>query len=205
MRQNAGMRYVGIFLIGLALYGAFNYFTSRPIDWPAGVLAAEDPKQTDFEGGEPVAQHGFELLPRARFSAAVRVLSRESYGHDDLADVSPLDFAVGWGPMSDSAVIDELDISQSNRFYYWRFEDQPPIPENEIVRHSANWHLVPASDAIEAKMEDVRAGEIVELAGLLIDVRNPKGQIMRTSLTREDAGAGACEVILVQELSIRYR
>lgn len=199
------MRYVGILLIGVALYGAFDYFTTRPLDWPAGVLAAADPKQTDFEGGEPVVHNGFELLPRARFSAEVRVLSREPYRHDDLADVSPLDFAVGWGPMSDSAVIDQLDISQSSRFYYWRFDDQPPIPESDIVSHSANWHLVPANDVVLKEMKDVRTGEIVELEGLLIDIRNPAGQVMRTSLTREDAGAGACEVILVQHLSIRYR
>jgi hypothetical protein len=199
------MRYVGILVIALGLYGAANYLTSRPLDWPPGVLAPEDPKQIDFEGGTPIEQHGFELQPRARFSARIRVLSHESYRTDDLARVSPLDFAVGWGPMSDSAVLDQLDISQSGRFFFWRFDDQPPIDEREIVVHASNWHLIPASDAVLEQLEDVRAGEIVDLAGLLVDVKNSNGQMMRTSLTREDAGAGACEIIYVEQLTIRYR
>jgi hypothetical protein len=199
------MRYVGILVIAAGLYGAYGYLTSRPIDWPAGVMVEDDPKQVDFEGGAPVERRGHQLLPRARFNAQVRVLRHERYRHDELADVSPLDFAVGWGPMSDSAVIDQLDISQSNRFYYWHFDDQPPIDEREIIVHSANWHLVPESDSVLDTLEDVRAGEIVTLDGLLIDIRNPQGQLMRTSLRRDDSGAGACEVILVQQATIRYR
>jgi hypothetical protein len=199
------MRYVGFFVIGLGLYGAINYLGSRPVDWPAGVMVADDPRQIDFEGGTPIEQHGFELQPRARFSAQVRVLSQERYRHDDLARVSPIDFAVGWGPMSDSAVLEQLDISQSGRFFFYHYDDQPPIDEHEIVIHASNWHLIPASDAVLEQLEDVRTGEIVELAGLLVDVKNPQGQTMRTSLTREDAGAGACEIILVEQLTIRYR
>jgi hypothetical protein len=65
--------------------------------------------------------------------------------------------------------------------------------------------LIPANDAVLERLEDVRTGEIVELAGVLVDVKNPQGQQMRTSLTREDAGAGACEIILVEQLTIRYR
>jgi hypothetical protein len=199
------MRYVGILVLAAGLYGAYDYLTTRPIDWPAGVLVADDPRQTDFEGGAPIEQRGFQLLPRARFSAQVRVLRHERYRRDDLADVSPLDFAVGWGPMSDSAVIEQLDISQSNRFYYWHFDEQPPIDEGAIITHSANWHLIPASEAVFEQLEDVRAGEIVDLAGLLVDIKNSSGQVMRTSLRRDDSGAGACELILVEQLTIRYR
>ena len=199
------MRYVGILVIAAGLYGAYDYLSSRPLDWPAGVLVEDDPRQTDFEGAAPIELDGFQLLPRARFSAQVRVLSHERYRHDDLAEVSPIDFAVGWGPMSDSAVIDQLEISQSNRFYYWSYDDQPPIDEREVIIHSANWHLVPASDPVLEALEDVRAGEIVELAGFLIDIRNSNGQLMSTSLRRDDSGAGACEVLLVENIKIRYR
>jgi hypothetical protein len=199
------MRYVGIFVIAAGLYGAYNYLSSRPLDWPAGVLVEDDPKQIEFEGGEPIDRSGFQLLPRARFSAQVRVLRHERYRRDELADVVPIDFAVGWGPMSDSAVIEQLDISQSNRFYYWQYDDQPPIEERDIIIHSANWHLVPASDSVSDKLSDVRDGEIVELAGKLIDIKNAAGQVMHTSLRRDDSGAGACEIILVEQVSIRYR
>jgi hypothetical protein len=199
------MRYVGILVLAAGFYGAYDYLTSRPIDWPAGVMAADDPRQTDFEGGAPIERGDFQLLPRAKFSAQVRVLLHERYRTDDLADVSPLDFAVGWGPMSDSAVLEQLDISQSNRFYYWHYDEEPPIDKREIVRHSANWHLIPSSETVFDALEEVRAGEIVEIAGLLVDVKNSAGQLMRTSLSRDDAGPGACEVVLVEQLTVRYR
>lgn len=198
------MRYVGIVLVAAALYGAYDYLSSRPIDWPAGELVANDPTQASVEGAVAIQRQSFELLPRARFSAQVRVLSHERYRAGDFAEISPLDLAVGWGPMSDSAVIEELEISQSNRFYYWHYDDEPPIPEGDIVTHSSNWHLVPAGDAVWSELRGVRVGDIMTLEGLLIDIRNANGQVMRTSLQRDDTGAGACEVILVEKVSYRY-
>ena len=51
----------------------------------------------------------------------------------------------------------------------------------------------------------MRTGEVVELEGVLVDVRKSTGQMMKTSLRRTDSGAGACEILLVERLSIRYR
>jgi len=198
------VRYVRIILVAVALYGAYGYFTSRPVDWPAGELVADDPKQVNFEAAAPIPRRNFQLLARARFGAEVRVLSHERYRAGELADISPLDLAVGWGPMSDSAVLDRLEISQSNRFYYWHFDDEPPIPQREIVTHSSNWHLVPADDNVWSELQRVRTGDIISLEGLLIDIKNSNGQVIRTSLRRNDTGAGACEVVLVETVSFRH-
>ncbi len=62
----------------------------------------------------------FVLRPRADFNATVRILAREDYSTGELATLVPTDFAVGWGPMSDSAILDDIEISQGNRFYFWR-------------------------------------------------------------------------------------
>jgi hypothetical protein len=198
------VRVVGIIVVAVALYGAYGYLTSRPVDWPAGELVADDPDQENLEGAPSIARDDFELLPRARFAAEVRVLSHERYRAGDLADVSPLDLAVGWGPMSDSAVLDQLDISQSNRFYYWHFDDEPPISQREIIAHSSNWHIVPADDTLWEELRRVRKGDVVSLKGQLVDIRNARGQVMRTSLRRNDTGAGACEILLVEEVEFRY-
>ena len=60
------------------------------------------------------------------------------------ADLSPVDVAFGWGRMSDPAVIERLTISQSNRWYHWRYEGEPSIPAPEIAVSSANMQLIPA-------------------------------------------------------------
>jgi hypothetical protein len=199
------VRYPGIVLAACALIASWQYISARPLEWEPGPLVAADPKQSDASPVEPIVLKDARLVPHARFSAQVRVLSRERYWLGSLAEVSPLDVAVGWGPMSDSAVLAQLDISQSGRFYFWRYDDEPPIEPNIIISHSANWHLVPASDRVWKQLRSLRVGSIVTLEGMLVDIETPDGGAVKTSLRRDDTGAGACEIIYVESATLRYR
>ena len=113
-----------------------------------------------------------------------------------------MDFALGWGPMSDSAVVDRLSISQSNRWYQYRWSDSPPIEPSLIARTSANTHLVPANETIKDRLLSVRKGAVVTLSGYLVDIRHKDGWTWRSSLTRDDTGGGACELLYVTEVSV---
>jgi hypothetical protein len=55
--------------------------------------------------------------------------------------------------MSDSAVLNRLQISQGSRFYFYRWSNPPPIPPVDIVLHSANMHMMPADAAIRQRLE----------------------------------------------------
>jgi hypothetical protein len=198
------MRYLGIALVVLALFGAYDYFTTRPIDWRPGILVAAEPGQADLADAAAIEHGSFKLIPRAKFVAEVRVLSRSRYRTGALAQASPLDIAVGWGPMSDSAVLADIEVTQANRFYFWHYEDEPPIPREAIEAHSANWHLVPSSASVWKSLSGIRVGDVVKLEGELVDVERADLGVMRTSLRRDDTGAGACEVILVESVSFRY-
>jgi hypothetical protein len=188
----------------LALVAGWQYISDRPLDWRPGTLVAEDPKQVDLEGAAPFDFKTVRITPRAGFDAEVRVLSHERYWLGALARVAPLDIAVGWGPMSDSAVLADLSISQSGRFYFWHYEEGPPIPREAIESHSANWHLVPANDRVWRSLRGLRTGSVVRLEGKLIDIETADHATIRTSLRRDDTGAGACEVIYVESVSVRY-
>jgi hypothetical protein len=107
--------------------------------------------------------------------------------------------------MSDSAVLKDIDISQSGRFYFWHYDDEPPIGRQAIETHSANWHLIPATSSTWRALRNVRVGDIVTLEGMLVDVESPGNGKLNTSLRRDDTGAGACEIVLVQRVSFRYR
>jgi hypothetical protein len=141
--------------------------------------------------------------PLAGFSVAARVLSREDYDHGREADFSPVDLALGWGRMREDAVLSRLDISQSGRFYRYRWSGQPPIPPDDIVRSSANMHMVPSNSAVAAALDAVDAGDRVRIDGWLVQIDTSDGWHWRSSLTREDSGAGACEVIYVCGVSKR--
>lgn len=178
----------------LVVFGAYRWYGTREVERAPGVLAAEAPSQYDIESGERIDRDGFHLVPRADFSATVRVLHREDYTAGSLARLAPTDFAVGWGPMSDSRVLADIEISQGNRFYYWRTRNWP-IERRDIETHSANWHVIPENDSVRAVLGRLRAGSLVELRGRLVDIEGKEGR-MRTSLTRDDTGAGACEILL---------
>lgn len=199
------MRLIHVVLGTAALVAVWQLITSGPIDRDPGEIAADDPLQSELEAPQTLTQGDFQLLPQAQFSAEVRVLSRERYRLGPLADVSPLDIAVGWGPMSDSAVLAGLDISQANRFYFWHYDNEPPIPRRDIESHSANWHLIPANDGVWSQLRGLRVGDVVKLDGMLVNVENPGVAMLKTSLQREDTGAGACEIIYVEKAIIRTR
>jgi hypothetical protein len=190
---------VGPWIVAAVLvFGAYRWYNAREIDHLPGVLASEEPWQSSLEAGAGIERGGFRLLPRAEFGARVRILRREDYSVGALASLVPTDFAVGWGPMSDSGVLAGIEISQGNRFYYWR-TDTWPIPREQIERHSANWHVIAENEAVRVALDKLNAGSVVELRGRLVDIEG-RDAGMRTSLSRTDTGAGACEILLASSV-----
>lgn len=191
-----------IFII-VVLAAGWYWWTPGPIERPPGVLAVAAPLQTAL--GNPVpklSKPDYQIQPLARFEIEARVLGVERYRFDRGADLSPVDLALGWGRMSDTAVLERIKITQSGRFYYWTTPEYP-IPREEIEASSANMHLVPATQSVARQMADVRRGHVVRLSGYLIEVRGADGWPWRSSLTRTDTGQGACELIWVERLALR--
>jgi hypothetical protein len=185
------------------MLGAWQWLSDTETTWRPGIMAPDEPLQTLSEGGESFSARGFRITPRAKFSARVRVLSREHYWLGTFAKLSPIDLAVGWGPMSDSAILKSFDVSQSNRFFYWS-TPQYPIERGVIERSASNWHMVPSNRNVEKQLGRVHKGDVITISGSLIDAIGPDG-LISTSLSRTDTGAGACEVIWLESLEIEYR
>lgn len=189
--------------LALSLLGAAQWARHRPIARPDGVLVAAEPRQTEPRDPSPSQRGDFTLTPLADFEIEARVLSRADYSFDTESALSSIDLALGWGRMSDSAVIARLDIAQSARFYSYRWRDSPPIPPAEIVRSSANMHLIPADDVVARALQRVHEGALVTLRGQLVAATRADGWHWTSSLTREDSGAGACELVLVRDVERR--
>jgi len=191
-------------LIVLALgMGAWYYFSTRPVHQSAGILVENDPVQGDITDGSVFSFHDYQITPLASFSVRARVLSVKTYSIGRESDLSTVDVALGWGAMSDSAVVDKLSISQNNRFYFYSWSDQPPLPPQEIVEHSANMHVIPADQEIKKKVSKIHVGDIVEFSGYLIRADAPDGWHWISSCSRTDSGVGACEIVWVEELAIQ--
>lgn len=188
-----GVRYLVTPPTALQLYHGSG-LESRP-------LAPAPPLQELRTGPEISFKPGIDLVPRADFEITGLVLSTRHYRSDEHSDFAPVDLALGWGQMSVPEVLDGFRITQSRRFYFWS-SDSLPIPRSEVVASSANMHMIPADAKVRAKLLSVREGDLVIIHGRLVDVRTENGYIWRTSLSRTDEGAGACEVILVSSVNI---
>ena len=195
-----------LFVVLVLLAGmAYRDWSLREIEYPPGVLVSELPKQVNVRGLASVTMDGYELTPRAEFEIRARVLARKDYNWGTEADLSPVDLALGWGVMSDQAVLDRIEISQGSRWYYTRYELPAPISDKEITQNSGNMHMVPAQNRIRKKLQDVRVGDIVRLRGRLVDIDHPSGWHWRTSLSRDDTGSGSCEIVYLEDIEIEAR
>jgi len=189
-----------VFLVSYIVWGAWHWNANRPVRAPDGVLAEGEPQQTMIP--EQRLQIGrWTLTMRATYQLTARVLAREPYHFDAMSDLVPEDLALGWGPMSDNSVLRTIDISQSNRFYYWRASSATRLARETIISHSANTHVIPQTPAIARALARLRPGEVVTLSGDLVDAVRDDGRSLKTSLVRTDTGAGACEVMLVTDVT----
>ncbi len=191
------------FFIFICLFALYKFFSAPSSSVTPGEIVHQDPEQTEISKVTSFNKNGYLIHPLASFDITGRILSTHDYppNSDKEADLAPVDFAFGWGPMSDTAILNKIEISQGNRFYYWHVEEFP-IPRKEIETHSANMHLIPATEEIKEQLEDVHPGQIVHIKGYLVEVHGDNGYIWRSSLTREDTGFGACEVIWVTYAAI---
>lgn len=157
------------------------------------------PLQTDDDGRMPTFRLGnATVTPLAGFSLQARVLSREDYSFGEEAKYSPTDLALGWGPMANQNVSDRLGISQGGRWYRYQWGSEgPPIAPDQIVRSSANMHMIPADGVVADALAKVRQGDTVHLDGWLVRIERDDGWHWISSTTREDSGDGACEVVYV--------
>lgn len=190
--------YISVLVLCFLVY---REYTTAAIEHGPGVLVAEQPIQQNV-ADSVFRFDDYIITRRAEFEIRARVLSTERYYLRREADLSPLDLALGWGPMSDQAVLDQMTISQSGRWYRTRYDYPAPIPEQLLISHSSNMHMIPANSSIERRLKKLRVGEIVELQGYLVDVDHPSGWHWRTSLSRNDTGSGACELVYVESMRV---
>ena len=191
--------------LAISLGGAIWQLYNRPpsaIDLGPGVLAPDPPVQTEISKAADIRLGDYTLKPLAKFRVRARLISSLRYSMDRGADLSPIDFALGWGRMSDRDIIEALNVSQGARFFTYRWETTPPIPYEEITRSSTNTHLIPANENIRKQLFRMAPGSVIEIEGLLVRANGDDGFVWNSSLSRTDNGAGACELIYVTDASV---
>lgn len=152
---------------------------------------------------------GVTPVPRAEYAIVAHVMSVKHYHGEALDNVVSYDFALAWGPAATAAVQPSLEVSQRNRWFFWRPRSNWPagLPKlNEVAYSMANTHMLGATPDLREAIGHVRPGDTIKASGYLVDLASPDPQLRRsTSLTRTDTGAGSCEIFYVRELEVVRR
>jgi hypothetical protein len=63
-------------------------------------------------------------------------------------------------------------------------------------------HFIPASPEVEEKLKKIKKNDQVKFKGYLVKVEAQDGWRWTSSTTRNDTGGGACELVLVEDISL---
>lgn len=190
---------IGVILMAVLVNWFWPTFAIRHAE---GVLIAEQPYQRPPTVLAAWEHEGYTFTSLAEIELEARVLHTKRYRFGREADTSKYDLALGWGPMSDQWVIDQLKFSQSGRWYYFKADGTPPIAPSVMLDNSANFHTVAETEAILDTIAGLRPGHLISLKGQLVRINTNDGWKWQSSLSRTDRGGGSCELIWVEAIEI---
>ncbi len=174
--------------------------------------AAGEPEQV-LVTGEPAIEfeakrHHVRLQPRATYQITGYAAETSRKLLDQWDFVVPMDVALVWGPIADPTVLSHLKFHLSERYVsYWYDAGTPSLAVGKLPSHVANNHLIPANEEVADALARIAIGDLVTLHGKLVDLEilGADGRQVfraRTSLSRDDVGSGACEIIWVESADV---
>lgn len=167
-----------------------------------------DPLQLMLDSPPVVGRYkGFSIQPVAAFQMHGRLLHKTTYRFDDMAELSPVDMMLSWGPLADNTwEEDSISFRQRGRWGSYRLKGSGagawldnPDP------YWANMHMVPASAEVHRALRAVDEGSLIRLKGFLVNIVTANGANWESSLSRLDYGGSSCEIILVDDFEVLYR
>lgn len=157
---------------------------------------ANMPDSNIAQGLPPAKNQRVTVL--APYSGNFRILGFKDYQNDPESKFSPIDFAVSEGLLASKYYYPLIGVKQDNRFLTWSMKPLP-LPPKKAMELVSNIHIIPANEAIAKELKHIKKGDLVQLAGDLVEV-DDNGWTWRSSLSRDDVGEGACELLRVRSI-----
>ncbi len=157
--------------------------------------------------------YDYELEPLFNYQVDGLIVHKTDYrifSINKRTSVFPMDLCVIWGENVSSRVFQnkQLKFSQDFRFCMWHWQGDVKVNSDEI----ANVHLIVNDDNLLKKVESLFRGDQIRVKGKLVNVKaksiGKPGKYdfdefsMNSSVSRNDTGAGACEILYVEDIEI---
>ncbi len=210
------MQYLNRYLFtGLLLTFCVTFFTRNSLKSVLHIApeVIRGPIQTEVWGGETITfmKDGmeYELTPLYNYTISGLIVGKMDYRLFSIYKTSsafPIDVCLIWGDNVKNGVFrkDGVKFSQDCRWCWVEWERDVGFNVQEL----SNNHLIINDRGVEKKAKAMMRGDQVTLKGKLVNVKfRPRDGKQgwgswNTSISREDTGAGACEVIYVEEIDV---
>jgi hypothetical protein len=204
------------FALVVCVIGAI-YLSLRDIALPGASFIDDTLKETEplqEASDQPafsaiIRGYTYTLTPKATYDISGLVVSQHRgdawLNLDHKTDPGNIkDVCLVWGEVITNGSYRKVKY-RSGEFtceYRWSGIVTPPFAAEKI----SNNHLIPANNAVAAEIQAIRTGDQIRMKGLLVDYKvTSAGQDIftrRTSLTRNDTGNGACEILYVTDMTV---
>ncbi len=158
-----------------------------------------DPVQVNLTNYQEVFIPGKEGEVKATLVAeyTIEAVVKGTQKYSDYpSQIASRDFILAWGELNKKEVGKYIKYSQSGRWYYYRYFEGLPVSVDYIGGHSANVHIIHKDEEVLNEIKKIDKGDHVILHGYLVNV-NFKDGPWNSSLSRNDTGNGACEIMYV--------
>jgi hypothetical protein len=199
-------------VVSLILFGSYVYTLTEPeyitLNRAKPIDVLMDPVQSAAPDTIiPIIHRGKErytIIPQKRYQLSGIVVSYRRYRRGWMHNLSPWDYTVSWG--NTQQYLPYVKFDQIVRFCLFSTKHPEKVDISYLESHIANNHLIPANNNLRKAMGRVKKKDQVLIDGFLVNVisTDRKNRIgnWTSSLTREDTGNGACEIIYVTRLRI---
>jgi hypothetical protein len=158
--------------------------------------------------------YSYSLMPEAEYKIQAMVVHRMDYRFFSIYSsdsVFPVDLCLTWGDNLKNKGYQNktLSFSQDARFCFYRWRGEANVISPNLV---SNNHLIANDPKILSVINKIKTGDQVSISGYLVNVEaNKVGEVsnyspnsfsLKSSLTRTDDGAGACEIIYIKDIKI---
>lgn len=187
--------------------------SDRPVFQPPGVLVSQTPQVRMVNTPRTwETDDGLHFTSIGELDVRARILSRNNVVVSSWKSISPVDLGLGWGQMSDSTIVDQIEFEQysvafgGTRFLWPRIRADSQIrtwPRKDLevlFGQLTHVHAIAADNTIARQLARLRSGQVVELDGQLVRINRPDGSLILNSSTQ--LGDTDCEVMWVQSLRI---
>lgn len=201
MSKKTSSIFIEITIVGIIIAVVFAYISNKNIYH--GYIS--DPVQTYISNPSKINIEGsddnVEASILAEYSIEGVVKSKKLYLWDYSSQVSKYDVALAWGDLNNEEIDKHISYSQGGRWYNFCYSPDAPVGSSYISKHSANVHLIHKDINILAKLIGISKNSHIKLKGYLVKVHFKDAE-WKSSLTRNDTGNGACEIMYVTDVEI---